>query len=69
MDRPLKKKNGVVAGMPRLSGGRNSPIGSSQADGEGLVRQVVFPHVILTRPNFLFLPPDTRYICSSFDVV
>ncbi|KAL8855036.1 MAG: hypothetical protein Q9221_000233 [Calogaya cf. arnoldii] len=33
---PLKKKNGVVAGMPRLSGGTNSPIGSSHADGDGL---------------------------------
>lgn len=48
MSRPLKKKNGVVAGMPRSSGVRNSPIGSSHADGEGLVRRVVFPHVILT---------------------
>ncbi|KAL8681570.1 MAG: hypothetical protein Q9186_002310 [Xanthomendoza sp. 1 TL-2023] len=33
---PLKKKNGVVAGMPRSSGVRNSPIGSLHADGEGL---------------------------------
>ncbi|KAL8775386.1 MAG: hypothetical protein Q9209_000394 [Squamulea sp. 1 TL-2023] len=36
MGRPLKKKNGVVAGMPRSSGVRNSPIGSNHADGEGL---------------------------------
>lgn len=48
MNRPLKKKNGVVAGMARSSGVRNSPIGSRHADGEGLVRQVAFPHVILT---------------------
>ncbi|KAL8914503.1 MAG: hypothetical protein Q9171_000856 [Xanthocarpia ochracea] len=36
MNRPLKKKNGVVAGMARSSGVRNSPIGSRHADGEGL---------------------------------
>ncbi|KAL8731445.1 MAG: hypothetical protein Q9166_003420 [cf. Caloplaca sp. 2 TL-2023] len=36
MTRPLKKKNGMVAGMPRSSGVRNSPIGSNHADGEGL---------------------------------
>lgn len=53
MSRPLKKKNGVVAGMPRSCGVRNSPIGSSHADGEGLVRHVVFPHVILTSATFL----------------
>ncbi|KAI4202966.1 MAG: hypothetical protein LQ350_002183 [Teloschistes chrysophthalmus] len=36
MTRPLKKRNGVVAGMPRAGGVRHSPIGSSHADGEGL---------------------------------
>ncbi|KAI4259273.1 MAG: hypothetical protein LQ352_000813 [Teloschistes flavicans] len=36
MTRPLKKRNGVVAGMPRAGGVRHSPIGSSQADGDGL---------------------------------
>lgn len=44
MIRPLKKRNGVVAGMPRSGGGRHSPIGSNVADGEGVVRQVfLFP--------------------------
>lgn len=38
--RPLKKRNGVVAGMPRPGGGRNSPIGSNVADGEEVVRQI-----------------------------
>lgn len=38
--RPLKKRNGVVAGMPRPGGGRHSPIGSNVADGEGVVRQI-----------------------------
>ncbi|KAI4113817.1 MAG: hypothetical protein LQ345_005283, partial [Seirophora villosa] len=33
---PLKKRNGVVAGMPRPGGGRHSPIGSNVADGEGV---------------------------------
>ncbi|KAL8841469.1 MAG: hypothetical protein Q9170_000932 [Blastenia crenularia] len=33
---PLKKKNGVIAGMPRPGGGRHSPIGSNIADGEGV---------------------------------
>ncbi|KAL8999087.1 MAG: hypothetical protein Q9169_001975 [Polycauliona sp. 2 TL-2023] len=59
MTRPLKKKNGVVAGMPRSSGVRNSPIGSSHADGEGLVRQVVFPHVILILVQLSFPPFGT----------
>ncbi|KAI4289170.1 MAG: hypothetical protein L6R35_001558 [Caloplaca aegaea] len=36
MIRPLKKRNGVVAGMPRSGGGRHSPIGSNVADGEGM---------------------------------
>ncbi|KAL8953570.1 MAG: hypothetical protein Q9222_000565 [Ikaeria aurantiellina] len=33
---PLKKRNGVVAGMPRSGGVRHSPIGSNLADGDGL---------------------------------
>lgn len=49
-----------MAGMPRSSGVRNSPIGSSHADGEGLVRQILFPHVILLFTNLFpqidFLP-------------
>ena len=43
MTRPLKKKNGVVAGMARSGGVRQSPIGPNVADGEGQVRQVPSP--------------------------
>lgn len=70
MTRPLKKKNGVVAGMARSGGVRQSPIGSSHADGDGQVRQVSnFPHVILIVNNIFpcdFLAPlDASPFCDA----
>ncbi|KAL8972562.1 MAG: hypothetical protein Q9183_000488 [Haloplaca sp. 2 TL-2023] len=71
MTRPLKKKNGVVAGMARSGGVRQSPIGPNVADGEGQVRQVpsptfsFFPHVLSMT---IFSPwlPSPSYMHHDF---
>ena len=36
--RPMKKKSGVIAGIARNGGGRDSPVGSGQYDENGDVR-------------------------------
>ena len=41
--RPMKKKSGVIAGIARAGGGRDSPVGYGHMDDNEDVRQKTFP--------------------------
>ena len=41
--RPMKKKSGVIAGIARMGGGRDSPVGYGHMDDNEDVRQKTFP--------------------------
>ena len=41
--RPMKKRTGVIAGIARSGGGRDSPVGYGHTDDNEDVRQNFFP--------------------------
>ena len=72
ISRPIKKKSGVIAGMPRVGGGRDSPVGYGHMDDTEDVRpRKTSPRNLPTSESLLLGFHSTMYrsfACSLFGI-